>query len=157
MRAPRTQRLPEGIRCRHSRSCPVHRDHAARCRCEPTYEASVWSRRDNKKLRQTFATVREAKAWRDATATDVRNGKRRAPTSVTVREAGDALIAGIKAGTIRDRSGKQYKPSTVRGYERALRDRVYPDLGAARLAAIERVDVQDLADRLAADTWTARP
>jgi integrase len=43
-----------------------------------------------------------------------------------------------------------YKPSALRGYEQAMRDRVLPDLGAARLSEIRRIDVQDLADRLKA-------
>ncbi len=37
---------------------------------------------------------------------------------------------------------------SIRGYEQALRTRILPDLGAAKLSQIERGDVQDLADRL---------
>jgi hypothetical protein len=41
-----------------------------------------------------------------------------------------------------------YKPSALRGYEAALRDRVLPELGGAKLADIRQVDVQGFADRL---------
>jgi integrase len=53
-------------------------------------------------------------------------------------------------GSIRTRSGDKYKPSTLRGYEQALRDHILPDLGAAKLSDVARADVQDLADRLLA-------
>ena len=65
-----------------------------------------------------------------------------------MREAGEAWIAGAREGAIRNRSGDRYKPSAVRGYEAALRQRIFPDLGARRLSDIRRSDVQDLADRL---------
>ena len=43
-----------GIRERHARSCPSRT--GASCRCKPTYEANVWSRRENKRLTKTFDT-----------------------------------------------------------------------------------------------------
>jgi integrase len=48
-----------------------------------------------------------------------------------------------------NRSGDRYKPSVVRGYEQALRTYVLPDLGAVQLGALERRDVQALAERIA--------
>jgi len=39
----------------------------------------------------------------------------------------------------------------LRGYEHALRQRILPDLGGARLGDVTRLDVQDLADRLLAE------
>jgi len=74
----------------------------------------------------------------------------RAPTPVTVWEAADAWLEGARSGTIRTRSGDEYKPSALRGYEAALRARILPDLGGAKLSEIMRVDLQDLADRLLA-------
>ena len=51
-------------------------------------------------------------------------------------------------GRIRNRSGDRYKPSTLRGYEQALREYVYPTLGGAKLQNIRPGDVQRLADTL---------
>lgn len=69
---------------------------------------------------------------------------------MTVREASEEWLAGARAGTIRNRSGDVYKPSVLRGYEQALRIRILPDLGSAKLAEIRRADVQRFADRLLA-------
>ena len=49
---------------------------------------------------------------------------------------------------MRTKSGDLYKPSAIRSYERALRDRVLPELGAKRLGDVQRRDVQRLADEL---------
>lgn len=54
-------------------------------------------------------------------------------------------------GSVRTRSGDEYKPSALRGYERAMRLRVLPEIGGVRLTALTRVDLQDLADR-----WLAK-
>jgi integrase len=140
-----------GIRTRHSRACPTAGDKTARCHCSPSYLAWVWSPRDGRKIYKTFPTASAAKAWRSDADVARRKGTLRAPSRVTVREAGDALIAGMKDGTIRTRAGDRYKPSAIRSYEQALRDRIYPDLGAHRLGDVQRVDVQDLADRLLAE------
>jgi integrase len=72
--------------------------------------------------------------------------------ATTLREAAETWLEGVKAGTIRNRSGHTYKPSAIRGYEAALRNRVLPDLGAMKLSEIRRVDIQDLADRMLAQS-----
>jgi integrase len=141
--------MAEGIRIRHSRWCRSVVT-GERCNCKPSYEASVYSRRDGAKIRKTFATEGEAKAWRHDAVGEVRRGRLKAPTRVTLREAWNAWIEGAKSGLVRTRSGDPYKPSCLRSYEQAMRDRVLPDLGAARLSEIRRVDVQDLVDRLQA-------
>jgi integrase len=81
----------------------------------------------------------------------VRRGQRRAPSAETVQAAGEKLIEGMRDGSIRDRSGKAYKPSSVRSYEASLEKHVYPDLGARKLASVMFPDLQDFVDRLAAD------
>jgi len=48
------------------------------------------------------------------------------------------------------RSGVPHKPAVIRGYEADLRRYVLPDLGAQRLAALRRADLQALVDRLVA-------
>src|SRR4051812_28968346 len=74
----------------------------------------------------------------------------RVGSSMTLRDAAEAWLAGVHAGAIRNRSGHTYKPSAIRGYETALVARVLPELGGARLSELRRVDLQDFADRLCA-------
>lgn len=104
--------------------------------------------REERKVYKSFPTEAEAKTWRaDATA-QANAGKLRAPSKVTIREASEKWLEGAREGTVRDRSGGVYKPSTLRGYQRALDRRVLPDFGAVRLSELRRVDVQGLVDRL---------
>ena len=72
----------------------------------------------------------------------------RPPTSKTVADAAEALIAGAHDGTILDRTGKPYKPSTARGYEQLLRSYVIPAVGSWKLSDLQRRDVQDFVDDL---------
>ena len=72
----------------------------------------------------------------------------RPPTAKTIAEAAEILIAGAHDGTILDRGGKPYKPSTARGYEQLLRSYVVPALGGWKLSQIQRRDVQDFVDDL---------
>ena len=65
-----------------------------------------------------------------------------------VRVAVEQFVAGIKDGSIRDRSGTTTSPHD-RGYERDLRQRVEPAFGAARLCELRLPDVQRWADELA--------
>jgi integrase len=141
--------VPTGIQLRHSRSCPSREGEP--CACRPTYEASVWSARDRKKIRKTFPTLAAARGWRADAQVGLRKGTLRAPTPTTLRQAAEAWLAGARAGSIRTRSGDAYKPSAVRSYEGSLRKRVLPELGAARLSEIGRVDLQDFADRMLAE------
>jgi integrase len=144
----RSQRSPQGIRVRHSRSCKS--TSGDRCNCRPSYEASVYSARDDRKIRRTFPTLAAARAWRSDASSALRKGTMRAPSATTVREAAEAWLAGARDGSTRTRSGDQFKPSTLRGYDEALRTRILPALGAAKLSEVGRADVQDLADRLLA-------
>jgi integrase len=137
-----------GIEVRHKKAC-VSRT-GGRCNCQPTYQASVWSARESKRIRKTFATLAEARAWRSETQTGVRRGTLRAPAHTTLREAAEELVAGMKSGRVRTRSGDVYKPSAIRRYESALRDHVVPCIGRTRLGDIQRRDVQRIADDLLA-------
>lgn len=147
----RNQVSQTGIQVRHQKSCATKRVRDARCDCKSSYEAAVWSNRDQKQIRRSFRTRAEAKAWRADATVAVRNRTLRAASPTTVREAGDALIAGMRDGTIRTRSGVVFKPSVVRGYERALRTRLYEPFGAVKLSDLDRRDVQDLAARMMAE------
>jgi integrase len=140
----------QGVRVRHARTCPSRQDTSASCRCKPSYEASVYSTRDGKKLRKTFSNLSEAKGWRADAMSAVRKGTLRSSSRVTLREAAEEWLRGAKDGLIRTRSGDEYKPSALRSYRASLEQRVLPELGAVRLSALSRVDVQDYADQLLA-------
>src|SRR2546423_331610 len=137
-----------GIDVRHSKGCPA-RD-SRRCRCTPTYQAHVWSARDSKRIRKTFKTLREARAWRQDAQVALRRRTMKAPSQLTLRNAAEAWLAGAEDGMIRNRSGDRYKPSALRGYEQALRTRILPELGGARVTDVTRADLQDVAERLLA-------
>jgi integrase len=140
-------RKTTGLRQRHSRTCKTQG--ARPCKCP--WEASVYSKRDRKKIRKTFPDHAAAKSWRDDAAGAVRRRTLSAVPSVTLRQAAGEWLAGVKSGAIRTRSGELYKPSAIRSYEAALTNRILPRLGEARLAEIHRADVQDFAERLLAD------
>jgi len=133
-----------GIRQRHGRGC----DGEGRCRCP--WEASVYSKRDGKKIRKQFATRAAAAEWRQDSVPAVRKRLMRAPTQVTVRQAAEDWLEGAAAGLIRPRSGDAYKPSAIRAYETAWRLRLEPELGRYKLSAVTRTDIQDLVDALIA-------
>jgi integrase len=139
-----------GIIVRHSRTCAKEP-----CTCTPSYRAEVYDKRSKRKLRKTFRNSSEAKGWRHDTASALGKGTMRAPTRTTLRQAGDAWLEGAKTGAIRNRSMDVFKPSTIRGYEAALEDRIYPELGALRLSEIQRRDVQRLADAMLAEGLSA--
>jgi site-specific recombinase XerD len=70
----------------------------------------------------------------------------RPPTAKTIAETAEVVIKGAHDGTILDRGGKPYKPSTARGYEQLLSAYVVPALGGWELTQIQRRDVQDFVD-----------
>jgi integrase len=135
-----------GIEVRHAKAC-ASRD-GRRCNCHPTFQASAYSARDEKRLKKTFPTLAAARTWRLETQVAIHRGKLRAPSAVTLAEAGEDLIGGMQSGKVRTKAGDLYKPSAIRGYERSLRDRLLPSLGGKRLGDVQRRDVQHLADEL---------
>src|SRR5215211_6045065 len=138
-----------GITVRHATGCAA--PDGGSCSCSPSYRAEVWSQRDGRKIRKTCRTLAEAKAWRADAMREIRLGTRRASAPVTVAVAAEAWLRGARSGAIRNRSGDEYKPSSIRGYEEALRIRVLPELGSRRLDTITRSDLQGLVDRLLAE------
>ena len=61
----------------------------------------------------------------------------------------------MKSGQVRTRSGDPYKPSAIRSYEGALDSHVRPQFGAGRLTGLTRNAVQDLADSMLAEDYSA--
>jgi len=141
-----------GITKIHARGCEWQ---SGRCRCKPRFQAAVYSTREGKKIRKHFDTEGAARTWREDTGGAVRQGRIRAPTSTTVRQAPDALISGMRDESILDRSGKPYKPSTIRSYDGALRLRILDEIGSMRLGALDRRVVQDLVESWRADGLSA--
>lgn len=135
-----------GIEVRHGKRCRSRSGGA--CNCRPTYQASVWSAVEQKRIRKTFPTLAEARAWRSEAQTAIRRGTLRAPSQMTLLEVAEAWLEGARAGSIRNRSGDRYKPSVIRSYETSLRLRVLPELGTRKFSEIRRRDVQNVADRL---------
>ncbi len=140
-----------GIRQVHSRRCPRRSERDARCRCSPGYEASVWDAAAGRRLRRTFRSERAAKAWRADTTRGINRGEVTAARAPTVRAAGEALVAGMRAGSVRNRSGRPFKPSVVEGYEASLIQLGLPGSRRAPPGRRPPPACQALADRLVAD------
>jgi integrase len=143
-----------GIRYRHSRTC----EDPERCgeKCGGSWEASVFSKRDGKKIRQTFSgpgAKAAAKQWRSDATRAVRLKKLRAPTRKTVREAAEEFLRGAEAGEVRTRKrggsgGTPYKPAVVRQYRSTLEKRFLPEFGDWRLSDLESTDLLAFKERL---------
>ncbi len=140
--------MAAGIRVRHARSCRSKQ--GGRCSCKPTFQAQAYDAQAGRQVWRTFPTISAAKLWRSDAQVALRKGTLRAPTAKTVTEAAEQLIKGAHDGSILDRSGKPYKPSTARGYEQMLRTYILPALGPRKLSAVQRRDIQDFADELRA-------
>jgi hypothetical protein len=67
--------MAAGVRQRHGLNC----NRKGRCHCP--WEASVYSKRDAKKIRKTFPTKAAAVTWRDDSRSAVRKGSMSAPTA----------------------------------------------------------------------------
>jgi integrase len=142
----RRARAKAGIEIRHARTCATRQGRA--CTCTPSYRATAWSKRDGRLIRRTFNTEAEARLWREDARVDLRRGVLVAPKPTTVRQFGDRWLTEAEEGNIRNRSGDRYKPSTLRGYEQALREYIYPHIGGKKLQELKSFDVQRLADEL---------
>jgi integrase len=136
-----------GIEIRHARSCPSRG--GEKCRCKPSYQANVYSKRTGR-IRKTFPTLAAAKSWRVQALHDLGRGTLAAPTRATVDVAADALLVGMRDGSIRNRNRTSFKPSAIRSYEQALTNYLRPEFGDRKLSDITRNDVQDFADALLA-------
>lgn len=126
-----------GIYRVHVRSCK-----GGRCKCG--YQAAVYSAREKRRIRQSFATEGEAKTWREDTGGAIREGRKLAPSKTTVERAAEKLLAGMRDGTINNRSGHPFKPSTTRRYALALDKHVLPVLGHLKLSDVQRGHVKAL-------------
>ncbi|MCC6791840.1 MAG: site-specific integrase [Thermomicrobiales bacterium] len=142
-----------GIEIRHARSC--RGDKGGRCNCSPSYRAQVYLKRDGKAVRKTFRSREEAVAWRQDALVAARRGAMRPSVPRSLRQVAEDWLVGARDGTITNRSGDPYKPAAVRGYEKAMRLRIYPELSDARFSDVRVIDLQELVDRWRADGLSA--
>jgi integrase len=63
-----------------------------------------------------------------------------------LREAAEVWLEAAERGDLRNRSGRLFKPSTLRGYRHALIERVLPVLGSRKLNAVTTMELQTLVD-----------
>lgn len=145
--------MAEGIRRRHSRNCASRQ--GKRCNCNAGWEASVYLAREGRKLRRTFRRKAEARSWRAEALTAARSRTLRTPSRLTVEQAAWLWLVAARSGQLRDRSGHEYKPATLREYARVLRLRVLPEFGSAALADLRRADLQDFVDRMLTEQLSA--
>ena len=154
MSVGRTHARHVGIVVKHRAGCASEND--GRCNCRRVYQAAIWSARDGKRIRRHFDSLDAAKMWRAESYGKLRRREFRAPSAMTLEEAAEQWLAGVRAGSIRTRSGDLYKPSTVRSYEQALRGPkdgsggLLRELGAVKLSDLSLDHMQDFADRLLA-------
>lgn len=142
---PRARKIPTGISERHARTCATRE--AKRCSCDPSYEAVVSFARGERR-RKTFRNLTEAKAWRIQQLSAKTTARRRAPASLSLRDAADEYLNGMKDGSVTTRGGQRYKASTARSYEHSLNLHGLPDLGGRRVGDLTTGDIQKLVERM---------
>ena len=140
-------RRKPGIRPIHSRNCRARQ--GLRCNCQPTWQADVRvGPGSTGRLRRNFPNEAAASNWRIDMLAAKRKGEQLAPSDRPLREAAADLIGGMRAGLIRNRSQRPYKPSVIRSYDESLRVHVLPSLGALPLPQVNRRTLQRLVDEM---------
>lgn len=137
-----------GIDVRHRKSCLCPRADG-KC-CNAPFQAHVWDARNNKRVRKTFPTKTAAAQWRTDAQRALREGDGVSTRGPKVKDAFGTVLAGMEAGTVLDRSGRRYKPSTIRGYRRDARNYLIPKLGHLRVEEVRRGDIQRVIDGMQA-------
>jgi integrase len=110
----------------------------------------VYDKGQGRKVRRLFADPTSAAKWRADAKRGLSDGKR-ATSGRTIREAWYEWEAGAERGTVRNRSGDEYKPSALRCYAATFRLRIDPALGGVKLAALTRRQIQDWVDEMIAE------
>jgi integrase len=108
-----------------------------------------------RKVKKTFPTKAAAKAWRHDSMVARERGELASPARRKLREAAEGWLEGARIHQIRNRSGDPYKPSAIRGYEKALRLRVLPRFGDVQLSELRRIDLQDFVDAMMVEGLSA--
>ena len=84
--------MATGITKRHSKGCRSRE--GGRCNCGAGWEASVYSRRDGRKIRKSFGSEAEAKSWRAEAMGALDKGTMRAPSPVTLERGMGGVVRG---------------------------------------------------------------
>jgi integrase len=137
--------VSDGIEVRHQRRCRLTQG-GKRCSCDPSYRAIVQVKgvRDAK----TFGDKDEARRWRTARIAYLRRHGDTGATP-TVAQAMLEMLDGMEAGTIRARTGHEYKPSAIRGYRFTYETHIAPTvLSGLPIDAVQRRHVQALVDAM---------
>lgn len=113
---------------------------------ERRFRGRVWDPRARRWARGPWGTRARAVAWRDRTRVQLAAGTASA-SSLRLDHAVELFLDGLDEGTVRNRSGRPYKPSTVRGYRRDLRAAVR-DFHAAKLDELTAPDLQGMVARM---------
>lgn len=103
----------------------------------------------------SWGSYPQARSWRSKALGEAEAGTLLRANGATLRSEMEEFLAGMETGAVRDRKGNVYKASTVRTYRNAWESRIEPELGAHKLTAIRRADVQALVDRLLASGLAA--
>ena len=141
----------EGVVIRHRAACRT-RNGGKRCNCTPSYRVQVGNPRTGEQTKRTFPSEDAASQWRRDMLTAFANGTapEQAESDVTVSAALDELVARIKDGRTLNRSGRPYRPATIRSYEHTAEHYLRPMMGQLRVVDVRRRDVQDFVDELRA-------
>jgi integrase len=143
--------MAEGITPRHSRTCSKAKG-GSRCSCTPTFQAQAKKDpRTGKRPTKTFPSEQEAIAWRAEQELSIDKGTFRPGARSTIRVELDSLFDAMRAGTVRNRKGRAYKPGVIREYSRDAANHIVPAFGSARPQDLRGSDVQRLVDRLVAE------
>jgi hypothetical protein len=118
---------------RHARRCRARA--GGRCACMPSYQAQVWSPRDQKTIRKPSQPLRRRRRGGRRARSHLRRGTLRALSPATLTEAAEERLEAAQVAVVRTRSGDRYKPSALRSYRQVLQAYV---LQAARPAEAER-------------------
>lgn len=145
----RSDGLPSGIRRRHARSCPaIETDNMDVCSCRPSYQAQAGPRRARQT--RTWPTLTAAKSWKRDIDRAFERGELTAGRVPRLRDAAEDWLRKAEAGVSLARGDKPYRPSTLRGYRRALEQHLYPALGDHRLDRVTRGELNALVQTLQA-------
>lgn len=123
-----------------------------------SYRASVFDRREGRKIRKTFPTLAAAKAWRADALTAVRAGRMRAAQAprfedlfgreIEGRWKDGTWLEGAYAGVIRTRGRRPFKESTIRSVRQHYQRRLERPFGRRRLDEVQLPDFQEFVDSL---------
>jgi integrase len=108
--------------------------------------------RGGRNVYRTFPSEEQAALWRSQVKVAERHSGgarlRRRSDVPTLREACDALVAGMKTGSVRKRGGGEYRAGVIRAYERVLKRYVFTELGGLRLTEIHQPDLLELVEQM---------